>query len=214
MDKELARYIFVHFPNLLTTDEVKASKHAMYLEKLGYNDPEHSSRARSYRKRGLLTDDPAVLDLLKDGFDAFELRVCERIMAECPEKVFLNNCPRCNRLARTPYARQCRYCGHDWHEIIAAKFLLHSSFPITDRGFFLMGQLTEGEVKKGQFLDLTMLGLARKPTINRIEDVRKVDSGQPLPYIALGTDELDGEEMNYLRQKGSFGTPLDVVNER
>jgi len=214
MDKETARYIFVHFPNLLTSEEVKASRHAMYSEKLGDDDLEHSSRARSYRKRGLLTDDTAVLQLLKDGYDEFERRACERIMAQCPEKIFLNNCPQCNRLARTPYARQCRFCGYNWHDIIAAKFLLHSSFSITNRGFFIMGLITEGEVKKGQFLDLTMLGLAIKPKINSIERMRKIANGRPIPYIALGTDELGDEEMNYLKKKGSFATPLDVLKER
>jgi hypothetical protein len=39
----------------------------------------------------------------------------------------------------------------------------------------------------------------------------KSASAPPIPYIALGTDELDDEEMNYLTKKGYFGTPLDVL---
>jgi hypothetical protein len=27
----------------------------------------------------------------------------------------LNCCPKCDALAKTPKARQCRYCFHDWH---------------------------------------------------------------------------------------------------
>jgi hypothetical protein len=69
-------------------------------------------------------------------------------------------------------------------------------------------------VEKGQFLDLTMLGLAIKPKINSIEAVRKIANGRPIPYIAFGTDELGDEEMNYLKKKGSFATPLDVLKER
>ena len=27
----------------------------------------------------------------------------------------VNRCPQCHRIVRTPLARQCRWCGHDWH---------------------------------------------------------------------------------------------------
>ena len=214
MNKETARYIIIIFPNLLTANEKIALRHARSLEKLGDADVENSSYANFFRRNGSLTDDPAVLDLLKDGYDVFEQRVCDRIMAECPEKVFLNHCPRCQRLSRTPYARQCRHCGHDWHNIIAAKFILNSSVSITGRGFYILGLITEGEVKNGQFLDLTMLGLATKPQINSIEYSITDVSRQPKSYTALGTDELSLEEMNYLRSHGSFGTAQDILNER
>jgi hypothetical protein len=26
----------------------------------------------------------------------------------------INTCPQCGQLARTPLAKQCRHCGHDW----------------------------------------------------------------------------------------------------
>ncbi|BAU52330.1 hypothetical protein [Mucilaginibacter gotjawali] len=214
MNKETARYIIIRFPNLLTADERMAIRNSMSLQKLGDKDRRSSPHAEFMWKRGLLTDNPVVLDLLKYGYDAFELRACERIMAECPEKVFFNYCPQCKRLARTPYARQCRYCGHDWHEIIAGKFMLYSSVSITRRGFFILGEITEGDARTGQFLDLTMLGLVRKPKINSIEYAIKDAAGQPTSYIGFGTDELDEEEMNYIREQGSFGTPLDILKER
>jgi len=31
------------------------------------------------------------------------------------DKVFWNLCPKCKKLARTPKAKQCRYCKFDWH---------------------------------------------------------------------------------------------------
>jgi len=29
-------------------------------------------------------------------------------------EIFINNCPVCGKLTRTPEAKQCRHCGHDW----------------------------------------------------------------------------------------------------
>lgn len=31
------------------------------------------------------------------------------------DKILWNNCPNCNKLARTPKAKQCRFCEYDWH---------------------------------------------------------------------------------------------------
>ncbi|MCJ8155648.1 hypothetical protein MKJ01_17975 [Chryseobacterium sp. SSA4.19] len=41
--------------------------------------------------------------------------IAKRIMKETPDKVFFNNCSKCGKLARTPFAKQCRYCGYSWH---------------------------------------------------------------------------------------------------
>lgn len=62
------------------------------------------------------SEDQTVLDLLKDGYEQFELNVANRIVAQNPEKVLSNHCPKCDKLARTPRARQCRFCGHRWQE--------------------------------------------------------------------------------------------------
>ena len=66
------------------------------------------------------------LDLASGGFQAFVLRTGERMMRDHQEKIALNCCPQCGRLARTPTARQCRFCRHDWHNEIAN---LKESFP-------------------------------------------------------------------------------------
>lgn len=42
-------------------------------------------------------------------------RIAELILKDYSNEVFLNNCRKCGKLARTPFAKQCRYCGHDWH---------------------------------------------------------------------------------------------------
>ena len=68
-----------------------------------------------YKQKGWLTSDQAALELIKDGYDAFELKTAKRILADNSDKIFLNNCAMCGKLARTPEAKQCRHCGHDWH---------------------------------------------------------------------------------------------------
>lgn len=45
----------------------------------------------------------------------FRKRVVTRIYNENINELDLNRCPKCNGIARTPKARQCRYCKHDWH---------------------------------------------------------------------------------------------------
>lgn len=65
-------------------------------------------------KRGWITQNEDAINLLQNGYEEFELEVAKRIMKEEPEKVFFNNCPVCHKLARTPYAKQCRYCGKSW----------------------------------------------------------------------------------------------------
>jgi hypothetical protein len=117
MDKETAKYIIDYFSNLLTDAERMAIKHATTTYKLEHSTSGNTNWAKIYEEKGWLTSDQSVLDLLKDGYDSFELNVANRIMEQTPEKVFFNNCPKCNKLARTPRARQCRHCGHSWHDL-------------------------------------------------------------------------------------------------
>ena len=67
---------------------------------------------------------------------------------------------------------------------------------------------------QGQFIDLTMLGLNKKPKIEAIEFARKRQDGKVWEDIGLGTNELTEEEKEFIKNKGSFGTPFDIINER
>lgn len=192
----------------MTEDERLSLKHHMYT----YKTSDNPKMRKFMIEKGWISEQPEIQEFLKNGYDEFESNVAKRIMEECPEKVFLNNCPKCSRLARTPYARQCRSCGFSWHEIIEAKFKLDSSFQLTGRQFFLLGQITNGEVKIGQYMDLTMLGLNKKPKIEAIEFALKRQDGKVREDIGLGTNELTQEDKEYLKRIGSFGTPFDIIN--
>ncbi|MCI0639926.1 MAG: hypothetical protein L0Y72_19305 [Gemmataceae bacterium] len=53
---------------------------------------------------------------LADGLSTFLLRVEPRIRdALSSGSLKVNRCPRCAKISRTPMARQCFWCGHDWH---------------------------------------------------------------------------------------------------
>jgi len=58
-------------------------------------------------------NDPNVIAALAQGVEAFRLAVRDRVLRDHPE--LINRCPQCRRIARTPRARQCRWCLYDWH---------------------------------------------------------------------------------------------------
>jgi len=104
----------------MTEPERLADRHLVLTFKTtrGRSDNNAQQQARNSARhplRELFTDDPDALALARDGYDAFVLRTGQRILSENRDAIFLNYCPQCKGLARTPKARQCRFCGHDWH---------------------------------------------------------------------------------------------------
>lgn len=81
----------------------------------GSTEEQKAARTRLLLKKGWMTDKLEVLQLLDNGIDVFKEKVVRRILGESGREVFLNLCPKCGRLARTPFAKQCR-CGHSWRE--------------------------------------------------------------------------------------------------
>ena len=116
MDQETALYIVTYFSKLLTEQERLAIKHTSSTIKLDLpNRRSNDSAVRVYKENGWLSSDENVTNLLQGGYDEFELRTAERIFKEHRNEVKLNLCPKCKKLARTPLAKQCRFCGHNWH---------------------------------------------------------------------------------------------------
>ncbi|TKC10876.1 hypothetical protein FA048_11960 [Pedobacter polaris] len=117
MDQETAKYIVNYFSALLTDSERLAIRHTHSLIKLDLKEITQNTNyplLNIYKRKGWITEDIEILNLLKEGYDNFEVKAAERIMCENCEKVFLNNCPSCNKLARTPEAKQCRFCSFNW----------------------------------------------------------------------------------------------------
>lgn len=118
MDHETADYIFTHYHYLLNHKEKLANRHLSSMIKLDLPSDSTSnlnSITDVYRKIGWLTEDEDALALVKLGEEGFRLKSAVRILLMHKDKVFLNYCSKCNKLARTPIAKQCRQCGYDWH---------------------------------------------------------------------------------------------------
>ena len=116
MDKELSEYIVKYYETLFTGREtlwLKQLRHQYVIESSSdKNDVDR--KIQLYKSIGWLTDDREILELVKGGQEALNQTIAERIMTEYSNKIFINNCPNCGRLARTPFAKQCRHCGHGW----------------------------------------------------------------------------------------------------
>jgi hypothetical protein len=119
MDSDKAWYVFRYYSHLMNEQERAANRHQTGTIKAthGRSDAAAQAEAKSGARhlRAMLSNEPQVLDLASDGFQAFLVRTAERIIGDHLDKIALNCCPKCGRLARTPTARQCRFCRHDWH---------------------------------------------------------------------------------------------------
>ena len=109
---DLTTYIFNYYYNLLTLEEKAAYKTILGERKI---ENAESPAMRKMLRRGWVSSDPKVQALLADGEEAFMERVRDRVLREHRGEVFLNRCPLCGALARTPLAKQCPTCFLSWH---------------------------------------------------------------------------------------------------
>ncbi|WP_146565474.1 hypothetical protein [Posidoniimonas corsicana] len=110
-DEALCQYVFGNYFHLLTFDERVAEKlrQARLKAEHGGGKP-----ARMLESR-LATESPDAHALLEQGSDGFRISVALRVLAEHATENEINLCAACNRVVRTPQAKQCLWCGHDWH---------------------------------------------------------------------------------------------------
>ncbi|MBC9909868.1 hypothetical protein [Chitinophaga varians] len=107
---ELEDYIYRYCEKFMTEDELDAKKAMAY----GYNTQPASIRS-VMQEKGWLNDDPRVLAMMADGDKATKDSIVKRVWNDHQHELPLNLCPKCFRIARTPQARQCRFCYHSWH---------------------------------------------------------------------------------------------------
>ncbi|ACU60944.1 hypothetical protein [Chitinophaga pinensis] len=107
---EIRDYIYYYCEKFMTSDEAMAKQTMMY--SLKTNSP--AMRARMLEQKWI-SDDPKILSMIADGHEALKERIVDRIWKDHQFELELNFCPACKRIARTPTAKQCRFCSHDWH---------------------------------------------------------------------------------------------------
>jgi hypothetical protein len=59
-------------------------------------------------------NDPKTNELVNLGHEKMLSTIAQRLLDRQGDNI-VNKCPKCNKLTRTPNAKQCRHCGHDWH---------------------------------------------------------------------------------------------------
>ncbi|QQD12977.1 hypothetical protein [Sphingobacterium sp. UDSM-2020] len=115
MNKEIQDYIITYYLDLMSPEEKLAYKHAHSTLKLDGSENLEKMQ-RIYLKTGWLTKDQTVLSLLNNGLEKFNENTATRILRDHHLDIVFNYCPKCHKLARTPTAKQCRFCFHDWHK--------------------------------------------------------------------------------------------------
>lgn len=118
MDVEDAKYVVRYYSELLTNREKKVIKHATsYLilspETLGELLKELNWVDNIVDTSRYFDMDQAPFSITNDSFDVL---IATKILERHRDHVYLNYCPKCNQLARTPLAKQCR-CGYNWYDI-------------------------------------------------------------------------------------------------
>ena len=212
MDALTIDYIVDYFGRFMTP--IEASAYKLHTGTTAFTSPftKGSEVYNLYVEKGWISDDDQVFELLKENWFVFRERTATRILAEHAESIYFNNCPVCGKLARTPVAKQCRFCFYNWHHLVAATFLAESAFVITNRGCFIGGDIVSGTIKIGMKLDLVPLHIPKQVEITDLGMGRRSDRSTDL--VGLGLKGLTEEEQRFLRSGAPFRKICNVeLNE-
>lgn len=114
----LTRYIYSHYPRLLSERESMAHRvHTGLMKRLGQATRTGSNadaRMDDFWFGPVRLACPDLLDeISRRGSAAVMREAADRVLREHAGEVVLNNCPKCGNLLLTPRAKQCFSCGFD-----------------------------------------------------------------------------------------------------
>lgn len=109
---DLTNYVLTYFGRLMTSDEHQAFRRVHWKRKL--RDTDSVEMARFLKRMAPVS--PEMDEQIDHDGESVLRKIAERILREQGDEVFLNRCPRCSALARTPEAKQCPACFFDWHQ--------------------------------------------------------------------------------------------------
>jgi hypothetical protein len=110
---ELVDYIFEYCIEYFSEQEKEANTY--YLENQNSIGSYKSFTKLIKVEEWHVKDDESRLKLLKEGYKKFRINTATRIYNEHKDELKLNLCPNCKKIARTPIAKQCRFCSNNWH---------------------------------------------------------------------------------------------------
>ena len=113
-DVVLRVYVLRYFAHLMTPLDRRVVE---YIAPIVSSSPEGKIQAtyKYLEERDGHVDDAAVMDAFNTPYDDRVANAVARVIATRRNEITENRCDKCNRLARTPLAKQCLWCGHDWH---------------------------------------------------------------------------------------------------
>lgn len=111
---ELTEYLWHNYVVLFSENERLTARTLLSEEKMASR--QMSEPMRHLMRRKLVSrGNPDIDQLLANGPHAFRVSAALRVMEVSKDEYFVNRCPLCSRIVATPRAKQCLWCGHDWH---------------------------------------------------------------------------------------------------
>lgn len=115
-------YILNNYSRLMTEHESSVHRHLTTLYKFrDHGPPAPGTAAKTEGLQGpkwrWLSEDPAVVADAQAGWVGAREHIAQRIAERHQDEVYLNYCPACGALTRTPTARLCLSCGHTWFHV-------------------------------------------------------------------------------------------------
>lgn len=111
---ELREYIFQYCGKYFRNEQRLARLHLK--ESMNYYQNVNFVMFRILTHGGKIINNKDVSELTNDGYEAYKQKISERIFREHKNQLELNLCPVCDKIARTPLAKQCQFCFYDWHQ--------------------------------------------------------------------------------------------------
>ena len=112
--RELAEYLWHNYPDFFSGIERLAAGTLLAEQKM--TSPMMSESMKQVMQSRWVSRGESEIDrLLADGECEFKIRSAERVMRAHPSELFVNRCRSCGRIVATPRAKQCLWCGNDWH---------------------------------------------------------------------------------------------------
>ncbi len=110
---QLVEYLWRNYLALFSDHERLAAQRLLAEAKAASTDSERIRtllRAKWSQQGGHHVD-----KLLSKGPEEFRVKAAQRVLASHNELIFINRCPECKRIVKTLRAKQCLWCGFDWH---------------------------------------------------------------------------------------------------